>query len=717
VTTLLQDPASRRTISVLLLVFGGVLTVARLGIELLWYIGSERELGESVGMDALFVVLSICITALLVILFSLSVAPNVGANISSERVTTWATVYAFSSLALLFVGGITPFSVVRGTPQDAWTVVVSHILSIGIVAMTCSIAAFLYFVLSAGRSRRDRTQHFVLAAHSVALWLCSVYASTSTLLLVIEGLLLVSGCFVAIASIQRQRWLVALPTSSKVRMIWATTSGAAMAFLVFVTLTFYGLSATTQSTALFIPGIVTLLASVSLFGSVVLLRLLAAVVASLPNSGVVHRRSNEIESIMQLNRLVMETRNHDQLYRTATRLAFDVCQAHGTWVELYGSSGMLSVKGEYLIRVDFIEALHAEYNFRALATAINTPIVIPSVDDHVGRRGALPGIGSIIVVPIIDEGQRYGSLIVFNTIEFGLDRDDLRLLTAFGDQIHMFLEQHRLQTANAASERLHQEFRVASTIQLSLLPQNPPANSGIDVYSVMMPAYEVGGDYYDYVTFSNGNTGIIIADVSGKGIPAALYMATLKGAVLSAMRDAEGPADLLRRLNASLFKNMRPGIYITMACIEFNPESASVRLARAGHMPTFVVRQGVVTAYRPAGLAIGLAASSLFDTTLEEMSIQMHHGDVCLLTTDGVVERRNIKMEELGFDAVVETLATSTLSSAHIVVRSILDQLVTHGLGTDAHDDITIVAIRCTSQYHNHNLSQTVTTASYSVSS
>lgn len=703
-TALLVDSAARRTISILLLVFGGLLTVARLVVELVWFIGSEREAGESLGIDALLAILSIAIVAILVGLVLLAVAPRMGKNFTSEGVTSWVTTYAVTTVTLLFVGVVTPFYVLRATPQDVVTVIVSNALGIGVFAITAALSGFLYYALSVGRSRRARVVHVVVALHILAIWGCSQKSDDSLFVKVLVVLLFVSGSILIASSIKRQRWLVALPTPTKVRLISGTFFGAIAAFAVFSTLAFSSNSSTTQSVALFVPSSDIVPATLNLFGSVALLRLLGAVIAALPNSGVVLRRSNEVESIMQLNRLVMETRNHDQLFSTVTRLAADVCNAHGSWVELYGPSGILTIKGEYLVRADFVQVLHTDHGFRALALDNDQPFVIQSVDDARGRRNAIAGINSVIFVPVIDEGARVGTLVVFSTVEFGLDGDDVRLLTAFGDQIRMFLEQHRLQTANAANERLQQEFRVARSIQMSLLPPRPLRNDRVDVYSVMIPAHEVGGDYYDYVHFPNGNTGIVIADVSGKGIPAALYMATLKGAVLTAMRVAEGPADLLRRLNTTLYKNMRPGIYITMSCVEFREPSATVRLARAGHVPTLVVHGQTVSSYRPNGLAIGLADASVFDATLEEIDIPIHTGDVVVLTTDGVAERRNAQMLELGLDSVVEILASTNVSTAEDVVRTLLTTLHDHGASTAPHDDLTIVAIRCSV---SHNLDAT----------
>jgi serine phosphatase RsbU (regulator of sigma subunit) len=277
-------------------------------------------------------------------------------------------------------------------------------------------------------------------------------------------------------------------------------------------------------------------------------------------------------------------------------------------------------------------------------------------------------------------------------VEFGFGQDDLRLLSAFGDQVGIALDQARLLETEIEKQRLEKEFDVARRIQQSLLPTAPPAGTCFDVAGVSVPATEVGGDYFDYVRFANGNPGIIIADVSGKGVPAALYMATLKGAVLADMRLARGPADLLKRLHATLSGSMERRTFITIACVEVDRSCTYVRIARAGHTPVIVRTSGEVRSIKPSGLALGIVDQAQFEAKLEEVEVPIIPGDICLLSTDGVNERRNAQLQELQYQPVEEMLASAGNTSASRLVQRTQSLLDAHGQGTEQHDDVTIVA-------------------------
>jgi len=315
------------------------------------------------------------------------------------------------------------------------------------------------------------------------------------------------------------------------------------------------------------------------------------------------------------------------------------------------------------------------------------------VSDELPEYGKSVGLHSFIAIPLLNADVRTGTLVVFSTVEFGFEADDLRLLTAFGDTISVALEQAELMETALEKERLQKEVDVARTIQASLLPRSAPSSPSFDIDSITTPASDVGGDYYDYVKFSNGSHGAIIADVSGKGVPAALYMATLKGVVLAEMRRATGPADLLRRVNTTLHGSMERHTYITMTCVEFTNDCRSLRFARAGHTPTLLRRAGATTVITPGGVAIGIVSPSMFDAALEEVVIPVNAGDICLLTTDGVTERRDGAMNEIGLIPISTMLDSLEPTTALDVVRHTLDLLERHAGDEDPHDDITIVAL------------------------
>src|SRR5579872_336536 len=203
-----------------------------------------------------------------------------------------------------------------------------------------------------------------------------------------------------------------------------------------------------------------------------------------------------------------------------------------------------------------------------------------------------------------------------------------------------------LQTA-AEKKRLEEELRIARQIQMSLLPRGPLAVEGLSITALCVPAREVGGDYYDFFSIGDRRLGVLIADVAGKGTSAALYMAELKGLVLSLSQIYHSPRQLLLEVNRIISENLDTRSFITMTYAVLDLTAATMTFARAGHTPLLFFRGSgtrgteVLT---PNGLVVGLripGATEKFADLLEEQCVDLENGDVIVLYTDGITEAMN----------------------------------------------------------------------------
>jgi sigma-B regulation protein RsbU (phosphoserine phosphatase) len=211
----------------------------------------------------------------------------------------------------------------------------------------------------------------------------------------------------------------------------------------------------------------------------------------------------------------------------------------------------------------------------------------------------------------------------------------------------------------ARQERLQRELEIARQAQASLLPQQLPQVPGVAMAAFCLPAYEVGGDYYDVFLLPDGRLAVVIGDVSGKGIQAAFFMTLVKGYVRALSLSGDRPREVLSRLNR-LFRAQAPrGLFVTMVYGIFDPETRIFMLSRAGHPPVLYRRacDGCVAALQPAGLGIGLADAELFDAVLEEQALTLEEGDGLLLYTDGVMERAGQQPHRWGIDWLRQWMA------------------------------------------------------------
>jgi serine phosphatase RsbU (regulator of sigma subunit) len=249
----------------------------------------------------------------------------------------------------------------------------------------------------------------------------------------------------------------------------------------------------------------------------------------------------------------------------------------------------------------------------------------------------------------------------------------------------------------AEKDRLEEELRIARQIQMSLLPADKAMDvPGLRIAALCLPAAEVGGDYYDLLPLSEDRLGVLVADVSGKGTSAALYMAELKGLVLSLSRIYDSPARLLREANLILAANMDTRSFITMTYAVVDVARRKMRFARAGHNPLiqFEAATGRTRILTPPGLGLGIDRGARFDEILQEEEVQLSSGDAFLFFTDGLSEAMNGEAELFGEGRLSRILALSDTLSTEEIRERILAEVRAFAAGAAQADDMTMVILK-----------------------
>jgi sigma-B regulation protein RsbU (phosphoserine phosphatase) len=257
-----------------------------------------------------------------------------------------------------------------------------------------------------------------------------------------------------------------------------------------------------------------------------------------------------------------------------------------------------------------------------------------------------------------------------------------------------------LQTA-AEKKRLEEELRIARAIQMSLLPRGPIDVPGLGITALCVPAREVGGDYYDFFRLPGNRLGILIADVSGKGTSAALYMAELKGLVLALSQRYDSPRELLIEVNRIISEHLDSRSFITASYAVVDLEGGTMRFCRAGHTPLiFFSGNGSTPATQvltPNGMVLGLrieGAEDLFQQLLEEVRIDLAPDDVIVLYTDGITEAMNTDNDLFGegrLSSLVEE--HGHLDSGELRER-IMREVESFVGAANQHDDMTMILVK-----------------------
>ena len=258
-----------------------------------------------------------------------------------------------------------------------------------------------------------------------------------------------------------------------------------------------------------------------------------------------------------------------------------------------------------------------------------------------------------------------------------------------------------LQTA-AEKKRLEEELRIARQIQMSLLPRGPLDFPGITVTALCVPAREVGGDYYDFFPLEDGRLGVLIADVSGKGTSAALYMAELKGLVLSLSQIYQSPRQLLMEVNRIISENLDTRSFITMTYGVIDISAGVMTFARAGHTPMIYLpaaggNGSVVQVLAPSGIVVGLripGATEKFAELLEEERLELHKGDVIVLYTDGITEAMNVESDLFGEGRLSRLVEEHGHLDSGELRERILREVEAFVGTADQHDDMTMILVK-----------------------
>jgi phosphoserine phosphatase RsbU/P len=250
--------------------------------------------------------------------------------------------------------------------------------------------------------------------------------------------------------------------------------------------------------------------------------------------------------------------------------------------------------------------------------------------------------------------------------------------------------------SDAVKEKLASELRIAREIQLGILPSDISActqGTGLDIHAILEPAQEVGGDLFEVLRTGDDRLVVVVGDVSGKGIPAALFMAVTTTLIRVIARDLERPEEILARVNDALVVQNPRTMFVTLSCAVFHPQAMKVTCASAGHPSPVLLRSGR-TPTLPF-LSTGLPAGIIPQTEIPSESLDLEAGDTLVFYTDGVTEAFDAHGAQFGERRLVEQLAKAPKHSAAETVTSTLAAVRTHAGEQPQSDDITILAVRC----------------------
>ncbi len=299
------------------------------------------------------------------------------------------------------------------------------------------------------------------------------------------------------------------------------------------------------------------------------------------------------------------------------------------------------------------------------------------------------------IIPLVIKSKVIGLLL------FGLKYSgaqfagkDIDLLIAAANQTAVSIENARLYESEAMKLKIERDLENARIIQQSLLPSSIPQVEGLDIYGTMIPAMQVGGDYFDIRKVSDNKLFVVIGDVSGKGLSASLYMSKMQTMVELYCTETCSPRNVLIDINKRIFESIEKNWFITVSIALFDLESKTVKICRAGHTPTLLVTKDKITSHQSQGIGVGLESGELFNDTIEEVEFTLNSGDLFVFYSDGINEAMNEDNELFGMEKFETILLNKISYPAKAIADSVINSLNEFRGKAAPNDDITFVAVK-----------------------
>ncbi len=319
------------------------------------------------------------------------------------------------------------------------------------------------------------------------------------------------------------------------------------------------------------------------------------------------------------------------------------------------------------------------------------PHISPDVRKDAQYINARAKTRSEMVAPIISNDEVIGVFDLESDELNAYSKDDLEVLMLLASQVAIIIEKVMLHEQLIEKKRLQTQLEVARQVQLELLPPRDPELAGFDISAYNFPTEEVSGDYYDWVRIYDDQIGVVIADVSGKGVPAALLMAFLRASLRAATHIGYAPHISMTKVNYLLWESIESNQFVTAFYGVLDATNRTLAYANAGHNPPLLMdAEGNARFDERGGVPLGMFR----DTRYYEHYLTIPPGELLVLYTDGVTEAENPAGEEYGLDHLVEAVRRGRHLSARKLIDAIHQDVIAWTDGRGATDDVTFFIVK-----------------------
>ena len=429
-----------------------------------------------------------------------------------------------------------------------------------------------------------------------------------------------------------------------------------------------------------------------------LLTLIASRMAvGIENARLHTRTSRQARTLMLLNEIARELTsilNLDELFKRIAELLSRLIDYQMFSILLLDAAGE---KLQHRFSLRFQENIQLKHDVPigsgvvGYAVQHKQAVLVPDVTKDSRYIRLNPETRSELAAPLIYKDKVIGVLDLEHTRRGFFTEDHKRTVSTLAAQVAIAIENAQLyEQIERQEKRLERDLALARELQFRLLPQSLPTCTNLDVAAKFAPARAIGGDLYDFMTYSLSRLAIVVGDVSGKGAPAAIYAALVSGILRSHAPIEPGPAEMLSAVNFSLGERRIDGQFVSLIYAVWDDVHRTLQVASSGLPRPLYCHDGKIEVIEATGLPLGL----FDDADYDEFSFKAKPGDMFVFFSDGILDARNKAGDMFGRHRVEEIVAHCAEVSADCVVQSLFKAVAEHAAGVETFDDQTVVAIK-----------------------
>ncbi len=337
-----------------------------------------------------------------------------------------------------------------------------------------------------------------------------------------------------------------------------------------------------------------------------------------------------------------------------------------------------------------IEAGISDYLLSKQAPCFTEEFSSRSQTNYLGKE--IVSRGFQVVVPLVRQEKLSGLLLLSSKVAgFRYSSEDITFLSTMANQIVVAMENAELYTEAIEKQRLEEELSVAKQIQIGLLPRSLPEMKNFKFAAFIEPSRQVGGDFYDFIPISDGRFGVVIADASGKGVPAALLIARMQAVLQSEAKTGKDLSQIITSVNRFIFESTSADRFATAFYCEIDDKNRKLYYCNAGHnYPILVHKDGTIETLEKGGLLLGVFNDSKYEMAQADMA----PGDLLLLYTDGINEAKDKDDKEFGEHRLIQVVKEFRSHPSEIICSNIVKNVKQYAAGIEDMDDMTLVVIK-----------------------